>query len=107
MRSVSPSKLPEVNREGDGGEPAGCRRSATHAQRNAVRHPDGQGHDRLLVRDENSLVRLEDEIVFELRAALGIAAGSGYRELRRGIRLDLEIEIQGHGNGVKARAQIG
>ncbi len=54
----------------------------------------------------SSLIDLENQIVFELRAALRIAASGLNGELGCGLRVDLQREVEGHGGCVKTRAKI-
>ena len=104
---AAPSKLAKVHGESNGCEASSSRRAAPHSQRNSIDHANGQRNNGPPVFREQLSIYVQNEIVFQLRTALGIAANDSNRELRRGFGLDVEIKIESYGRSVESRPQIG
>ncbi len=56
---------------------------------------------------EHLAVGVQDEVVFELAADFGVAAGGGDGEFVGGAGVELDVEIHGEGGSVEGWAEIG
>jgi len=98
----TPGQLSEMNRQRNRRQPPRSRRSATHGQRNPIAHFDRERHNRTIVRNQYSLVRLQHQVIFDSPAPLRISARSGNRKLIGRLGVQLKIKIQSDGNRVKS-----
>src|ERR1035441_3381799 len=102
-----PSKPSKVHCKYNPRQPPCSRRPAAHPQGNAVLHANRQGNSSLAILFQQSLVKVKDQVVFEARTPLSVAAGRLNRELRSRLRLNLKIKIQGHCDSIETRTKVG
>ena len=103
----TPIKLAKVHRQGDGCQPASRRRAAAHGQRNAIGYANSKRDHRPPMTPKQVLVGFQDEVVLCPGTTLPVTARGGNRELSGRFGIDFQIEIEGHGGGVKSRAEVG